>query len=542
MKQSASFFLFFCLLVFTAAGHAQTATTIQYQGTLFDSSGAPVTGNKAIVFRIFDKSEPEDSETSLWQETLAVDISDGFFTAMLGTIVELSDDLFKESELWVELEISGETLSPRQPVSAVPWARRAFSVEGPVEATTITSDGPMSIGDSEVVNADGQWVGSISIESNEFECSGCVDKDDLAQKYYTTDETYTRDEVDTAIEEAPPKLAPGQTYNLSWFRTSDGVITIKGADGSDLTSENPGYVSVPSTDIQGGWITLAVPENHQFHDAGHAQSNLEGWTFGVTGGVVLDAWIPIGIYAIRKDNNGENLRFGFSRSPTIVKTGSSELLGNKNDEPTTSDQNNVFIIGEDTPSDYASCPSILIGGAMMIKPSYEDDWQIIGSSYRAGIGPIAIDYTFSTTYAFTTGQNGAFAGSFFSVQSQGCDGTNDLPTWTPLEKVQYKFTLNRAGIIDISFTTTLAESMSNGDCEGKLALILPYLPIGEVGGGNFIIPIGRAKIGGTDKLVYGAYSNVSYPMTLFSDAGDIKANMFTESSDNLNIKLHYKAF
>ncbi len=126
------------------------------------------------------KRSPDDQRAIveidvLWTETLAVDIAEGFFTVPLGSVNAFDESVFKETELWLELEIDSETLSPRQPVAAVPWARRAFSVEGKVEATSITCEGSVTVGGNEVINASGQWVGSISIESNEFNCSGCVE-------------------------------------------------------------------------------------------------------------------------------------------------------------------------------------------------------------------------------------------------------------------------------------------------------------------------------------------------------------------------------
>ncbi len=178
------FHLFTVLFLVSALGvaYAQTNTTLQYQGSLFDSQGAPVTTNKTITFRLFNDAETGESGDALWTETLAVDIADGFFTVPLGSVNAFDESVFKETELWLELEIDSETLSPRQPVTAVPWARRAFSVEGKVEATSITSEGSVTVGGSEVINASGQWVGSTQM-ATDLNCSECVSSSEVDFNY-----------------------------------------------------------------------------------------------------------------------------------------------------------------------------------------------------------------------------------------------------------------------------------------------------------------------------------------------------------------------
>ncbi len=184
------FHLFIVLFLVSALGvaYAQTNTTLQYQGSLFNSQGAPVTTNKTITFRLFNDVETGESGDALWTETLAVDIADGFFTVPLGSVNAFDESTFRETELWLELEIDSETLSPRQPVAAVPWARRAFSVEGKVEATSITSEGSVTVGGSEVINASGQWVGSTQM-ATDLNCSGCVDTSEVSFNVCIADES-----------------------------------------------------------------------------------------------------------------------------------------------------------------------------------------------------------------------------------------------------------------------------------------------------------------------------------------------------------------
>jgi hypothetical protein len=90
----------------------QAPSLINYQGHLTDNTGEPINGDRNLQFAIF---ETIDGGSSLWNETHnGVPISNGLFTVVLGSISALSQELFDtNSELYLEITVNSETLSPR---------------------------------------------------------------------------------------------------------------------------------------------------------------------------------------------------------------------------------------------------------------------------------------------------------------------------------------------------------------------------------------------------------------------------------------------
>ena len=90
---------------------------LSYQGLLTKANGKGVQdGTYQIIFRLY----PEiDGETPFWEETQDVDIDDGIISVTLGETVPI-DAI--PSEAYLEIEIDGTTLSPRQEMTSVFYA------------------------------------------------------------------------------------------------------------------------------------------------------------------------------------------------------------------------------------------------------------------------------------------------------------------------------------------------------------------------------------------------------------------------------------
>ncbi len=110
-------------LVILSAGLliAQTPRTMNYQGKLTDPAGVAITGDHAIVFRIYDS---EIAGTMLWSESHpSVTITNGLFDVLLGESSAMT--LPFDNEYWIEIEIDSETLAPREKLSSVAYAHRS---------------------------------------------------------------------------------------------------------------------------------------------------------------------------------------------------------------------------------------------------------------------------------------------------------------------------------------------------------------------------------------------------------------------------------
>lgn len=111
---------------------------LQFQGRLTDTSQNPITTATDMAFRLYDANT---AGTLLWNSgscSVTPD-QDGIFNADLGSTCgsEISENVFTEnSNVWLEVEIDTETLSPRQSIKTVPYALNSETIQGyPVDAT-----------------------------------------------------------------------------------------------------------------------------------------------------------------------------------------------------------------------------------------------------------------------------------------------------------------------------------------------------------------------------------------------------------------------
>lgn len=122
-----------------SAGAPAVPSIMSYQGLLSDpDTGQPVAdGTYNMSFSIFDAAA---GGTVLWEEpgvgSIAVDVSGGLFTYLLGSDVPLTGAVFESGDTYLQVFVNGETLSPRQPVTTV-----AYALVAQQAATASTIDG-----------------------------------------------------------------------------------------------------------------------------------------------------------------------------------------------------------------------------------------------------------------------------------------------------------------------------------------------------------------------------------------------------------------
>ena len=144
------------LCLFATTAHAVPAQ-FTHQGRLLDAEGAPLEADTTITFRILDA---ETDGGTLWEETLTLPLTNGFYSAVLGSDESnpLDTDTLGQDPVWLELQLDGEeAMAPRSSINAVPYATMSTVAEevsgGPVDASDI------SVGGTPVVNESGEWVG-----------------------------------------------------------------------------------------------------------------------------------------------------------------------------------------------------------------------------------------------------------------------------------------------------------------------------------------------------------------------------------------------
>ncbi|MFP4460437.1 MAG: hypothetical protein ACLFSQ_12720 [Candidatus Zixiibacteriota bacterium] len=164
-----------CLLIliftFSIVLFAQAPQTINYQGKLTGSDGIAITVDVPITFRVYDV---ETGGTPLWTEAHStVHVNHGLFDIILGTVTPFPISMDFGSQYWIELEVDGETLLPRQPFSSVPYAMRAsyadsadyirgggVSLDGGVDNYIVRWDGETDVDVSSIYETD---AGNVAI-------------------------------------------------------------------------------------------------------------------------------------------------------------------------------------------------------------------------------------------------------------------------------------------------------------------------------------------------------------------------------------------
>ena len=134
-----------------------------YSGKLTDSGGNPIDGTVSITFRLYNVAM---GESASWTEMHgSVDVDNGSYTVMLGSITPNLDLEFDGSDKWLGITVGFDSeMTPRQKVGSVPYAMNADRLDGkhasefgdghsldaadgsPVDALYVDNDGNIGIG------------------------------------------------------------------------------------------------------------------------------------------------------------------------------------------------------------------------------------------------------------------------------------------------------------------------------------------------------------------------------------------------------------
>ena len=129
------------------APSAPSACLISYQGRLADTDGNPITGKVNIEFRLYDVPT---GGVPLWEEFWtggnAVDVSDGLFSVMLGSINDtLCSAIEERDELYLGITVGTDSeMEPRVQLGSVPFSVQALTVPDGSITTEKIADGAVT--------------------------------------------------------------------------------------------------------------------------------------------------------------------------------------------------------------------------------------------------------------------------------------------------------------------------------------------------------------------------------------------------------------
>jgi len=184
---------------------------LNYQGHLANASdSSAVTATLEMTFKLFD-SETKGAE--LWSETHSVvEISDGLFQVLLGSVTAFPSGLFDGSQLWLQTEVGMEVLSPRKPLVSVTYSHRANSAE--------------MLEDNTLTDLDGRWVNEEDmhyLDAADGDPANAVYVDDIGKVGVGTTSPLT--ELDVA----------GSVNATTYYGDGSNLTNISGPSDADWT-------------------------------------------------------------------------------------------------------------------------------------------------------------------------------------------------------------------------------------------------------------------------------------------------------------------
>lgn len=160
--------VFVLITAFFASGLGWAATPVgpmNYQGRLLDNSGIPVTGSYDFVVKVYNAAS---AGTLKYQENLnAVPVDDGVYAFKIGNGPKTGGDSLWDTDLWagnlnnlfLEVVVNGETLSPRHELTSAPHAYTATLALALGNKTAAQFD---NILEGVCVASKGKWLASLN--------------------------------------------------------------------------------------------------------------------------------------------------------------------------------------------------------------------------------------------------------------------------------------------------------------------------------------------------------------------------------------------
>ena len=352
------------LAAFVTVAGAQSQSVFTYQGEL-RAGGQAAFGSHDMVFRLFDAASGGAQVGSTLTHA-GIEVERGLFTVAL----DFGASAFDNSGRWLEIEVEGVILSPRQPVTRSPYSiqTRGIFVNDNEQIGIGTTD-PQHLVHAEAQSPEMRMTatGSGSTDYPRVQLQGGLFPSQFAPlggiEFFDSDGVHRGgiygnksgpDASQMTFSVIPGELAPLNLASTR-VRVKDRLVVIRGTDlasGAEINSDG----SDSFLQALGGRLAIG-------HDAPVAPLDVEGNAFFrdrlgigtsspqyplhvVDSGIAVYAQGSNGVYSVSDDSNGKGAIFGYGRSPT----GSSYGVYGRSDSPTG--QGIIGFVGSSSGTNY----------------------------------------------------------------------------------------------------------------------------------------------------------------------------------------------
>jgi len=145
---------------FAAPALAQVPPLLGYQGRLLRADGTAATGMASVTFTVHDAAS---GGSMLWTETQTLGLSDGYYSTFLGLVMPPDDGDFDGGARWLQVQVGGETLLPRQQIGSVAFALQSASVRGTADVSSLKVAGQTVIDSAGRLQGAARYTGGAGI-------------------------------------------------------------------------------------------------------------------------------------------------------------------------------------------------------------------------------------------------------------------------------------------------------------------------------------------------------------------------------------------
>jgi len=224
-------------------------------------------------------------------------------------------------------------------------------------------------------------------------------------------------------------------WNLS-FTHSAGTLTLAGADGTALSSTNPGFVAMASNATAGRIVLHTITANDTL-----TVSDMTGSLFGTTDAVAWGNAMPLYV-GFMADASDANLEPIICRLPHLKTSPATSTDIGDPSAATADEEWSVFAWNDITEANYTSKQVGIIGSLRATKAVTTNAWTLTALDALDGAGK----WNDSRAFTMVTGNNGAASGKYWADNggtAPSFSGANEVYYWISKDgRCQYAWRFN----------------------------------------------------------------------------------------------------